>query len=384
MPILLDYETLRFIWWLLLVILLIGVAVMDGFDMGIAFLNPFLGKTDTERRVMINTIGPVWEGNQVWLITAGGAIFAAWPLVYSTAFSGFYLPLFLVLFSLILRPVSFEFRNKFQGRMRVFWDYTLFLSGLIPPLIFGVAFGNLFLGVPFSLDEFQLTRYHDTYFMSVLNLLNPFSLLLGVISLLMHIIHGAVYLSIKSLGSVQEKAVKIIPWLLVLWIVLFISAGFWLQFIKGYTITSLINTQGASYPQSKNVITETGIWFKNYKNNPILLGVPFITILSALFTFYLIKIQRYQWSFLTSSVMIAGTVFTASIALFPFLMTSSYNPSHSLTIWDASSSHKTLWLMTIATIILLPIVLKYTAWTYHLLRQALGHKDIENNDKKYY
>lgn len=158
-PILLDYETLRLIWWVLLGILLIGFAIMDGFDMGVAFLNPIIGRTDTENRVILNTVGPVWDGNQVWLLLAGGAIFAAFPPVYAASFSGFYIAMLLVLLSLIVRPVSFEYRNKFAIEHRKYWDYSLFASGLIPPVVFGVAFGNLFQGVPFYLDASLKPHY---------------------------------------------------------------------------------------------------------------------------------------------------------------------------------------------------------------------------------
>lgn len=380
----LDYATLRLIWWALLGVLLIGLAVTDGFDMGVAFLNPIIGRTDTERRVMINTIGPVWEGNQVWLITGGGAIFAAWPAVYAAAFSGFYLAMFLVLISLILRPVSFEFRNKFQGAKRSAWDYTLFMSGLVPPLVFGVAFGNLFLGVPFYIDEFQLAHYEDGFLMGFFHLLSPFALLTGLVSVLMHVSHGAVYLSAKTTGVVQMRAIKTVHIATILWAVLFVIGGFWVSHLDGYVIASVMDTNGISNPRLKEVVVENGVWWRNYYAHPVLFAIPLSAILSALFTVSYVNGKRYALAFIPSGMMVAMTILTAAVALFPFLMTSSHTPSHSLTVWDASSSHMTLWLMTIAAIIFVPIVLTYTAWAFRIMREAISEKQVEENSSHLY
>ncbi len=380
----LDYATLRLIWWALLGVLLIGLAVTDGFDMGVAFLNPIIGRTDTERRVMINTIGPVWEGNQVWLITGGGAIFAAWPAVYAAAFSGFYLAMFLVLVSLILRPVSFEFRNKFQGAKRSVWDYTLFMSGLVPPLVFGVAFGNLFLGVPFYIDEFQLSHYEDGFLMGFFHLLSPFALLTGVVSVLMHVSHGAVYLSAKTTGVVQMRAIKTVRIATILWAVLFVIGGFWVSHLDGYIVASVMDTNGVSNPRLKQVVVENGVWLRNYIAHPVLFAIPLLAILSALFTVAFVNGKRYALAFIPSGMMVAMTILTAAVALFPFLMTSSHTPSHSLTVWDASSSHMTLWLMTIAAIIFVPIVLTYTAWAFRIMRESISEKQVEENSSHLY
>ena len=383
-PIPFDYETLRIIWWLLLGVLLIGLAIMDGFDMGVAFLNPILGRTDSERRVMINTVGPVWEGNQVWLITGAGAIFAAWPIIYAASFSGFYLAMFLVLISLILRPVSFEFRNKFQGRKRAVWDYTLFMSGLIPPLVFGVAFGNLFLGVPFTLDAFNMPHYNDGYIMSFLHLLKPFALLTGLTSVAMLAAHGAVYLAAKSDGTVQRRAAKTIIIGTLVWLALFIAGGIWVGKIDGYTITSAIDMNGRSDPLLKTVAVEHGVWLRNYHNYPVLYSVPGLAILGCFVTLILARFKRFATAFISSGLMVAGTIATAGIALFPFMMTSSANPSQSLTVWDASSSQFTLWLMTIAAAIFVPIVLAYSSWAFHIMRGAVTEEMVEKPNNNLY
>jgi cytochrome bd ubiquinol oxidase subunit II len=381
-PIPFEYETLRVIWWGLLGVLLIGLAIMDGFDMGVAFLNPILGRTDSERRVIINTVGPVWDGNQVWLITGGGAIFAAWPFVYAASFSGFYLAMFLVLLSLILRPVSFEFRNKFTGKKRLAWDYTLFLSGLVPPLVFGVAFGNLFLGVPFSLDAFAAPIYQDGIFMGFLHLLKPFALLTGLASVAMLATHGAVYLAGKSDGIVQQRATAAIWVGAAVWTVMFLVGGVWVTLLDGYTISSAIDPNGPSNPLLKTVIVENGVWLRNYQAHPMLFAVPGLAIIGMIATLLLVRARRYATAFIPSGLMVGCTIATAGIALFPFLMTSSVAPSHSLTVWDASSSPLTLWLMTIAAVIFVPIVLAYTSWAFYILRGAIteAHVNKPNNE----
>lgn len=383
-PIPFDYETLRLLWWALLGILLIGIAVMDGFDMGVAFLNPILGRTDVERRVIINTVGPVWEGNQVWLILGGGAIFAAWPAIYATSFSGFYLPMFLVLVSLILRPVSFEFRNKFSkyGQRRA-WDYTLFASGLVPPLIFGVAFGNLFQGVPFYLDDMQLPHYQDTFFGGVLHLLNPFALLCGLVSVAMHSSHGAVYLAAKTRGTVQTRAIKTIYIATLVWMVLFAVGSFWVAQLNGFQITNAVHG-GPSNPLLKTVSVVNGVWMGNYLNHPVLYLVPLAALLGAVLTAVLTSVGRHATAFITSGLTVAGTIATAGVALFPFLLPSSLNPSHSLTVWDASSSHLTLWLMTIATVIFLPLVLAYTTWAFRIMREAITEETVKKQSDHLY
>jgi len=203
MPILFDYFTLKIIWWLLVGALLIGFAVMDGFDLGVGALLPFVAKTDDERRVLINSIGPTWEGNQVWFITGGGALFAAWPLVYAAAFSGFYWALLLVLFALFFRPVGFEYRSKVADpRWRSAWDWGLVVGGAVPALVFGVSFGNLLQGVPFTFDDMLRPFYSGSFF----GLLNPFALLTGVVSLAMLVMHGAVYLQMRTEGAIAQRA----------------------------------------------------------------------------------------------------------------------------------------------------------------------------------
>ena len=246
-----NYEFLKLTWWLFVGILLIGFAVMDGFDMGVAAWLPFLGKTDDERRVIINTVGPVWEGNQTWLITAGGAIFAAWPLVYAAAFSGMYIALLLVLFALFFRPVGFDYRSKLtNASWRSTWDWALFAGGVIPSLVFGVAFGNLLLGLPFHYDETLRSFYTGSFW----ELLNPFALLCGVVSLSMLMTHGAIYLQLRSDAEVQARAKKAAQWMGLVFIISFALAGVWITYgVDGYVLTSDQDFNAVLNPLAKTV-----------------------------------------------------------------------------------------------------------------------------------
>ena len=247
-----DFETLKVIWWLLLGVLLIGFAIMDGFDLGVGMLLPFVARGDTERRVVINTVGPVWEGNQVWLILGGGAIFAAWPALYAASFSGFYLAMLLVLAALILRPVGFKFRSKMPGAgWRANWDWALFVGGAVPALVFGVAMGNLLEGVPFSFDS----DLRATYAFGLFDLLNPFALLCGFVSVAMLLTHGAVYLAVKTDGEVAQRARTISRFAALTWVLLFALAGLWLWMSHfGFAITSGAMPGGEPDPLAKTAV----------------------------------------------------------------------------------------------------------------------------------
>ena len=377
-----DFETLKFIWWLLLGILLIGFAVMDGFDLGVGMLLPLIARTDTERRVVINTVGPVWEGNQVWLILGGGAIFAAWPALYAASFSGFYLAMLLVLAALILRPVGFKFRSKMPGRRwRSCWDWALFSGGAIPTLIFGVAMGNLLKGVPFRFDS----ELRATYAFGLLDLLNPFALLCGLVSIAMLVTHGAVYLSMKTDGDLADRARAVSRVSALAWTALFALAGLWLwQSGYGLAISSGANPGGAPNPLAKTVVQQAGAWLGNYGRWPATLLVPAVGLAAPLLVAAMARTWRALNSFVVSSLGIAGVIGTMGVSLFPFLLPSSSNPGSSLTVWDASSSPRTLGIMLIAVIVFLPIVLAYTSWVYHVLRGPVTSAYIESNRETSY
>ena len=377
-----DYATLKIIWWLLVGVLLVGFAIMDGHDMGVGTLLPFVGKNDVERRVIINTVGPHWDGNQVWFITGGGAIFAAWPLVYATAFSGFYWAMLAVLWALFFRPVGFDYRSKISDpRWRSTWDWGLFVGGAVPPLIFGVAFGNLFQGVPFYFDDSLVSYYTGSFW----GLLNPFALLCGLVSTAMITLHGAVYLAHRTEGVIQQRAINAATLFGALLIICFAAAGLWLAMgIEGYAITSVVDSGGQADPLAKTVVREAGAWMANYSRAPLTIMLPVLGFGGALAAILLARSKATLAAFVASSLMLVGVIGTAGASLFPFVMPSSSNPSASLTVWDAVSSHTTLMIMLVATVIFMPLIIVYTSWAYKVMAGKVTEAYIRENDRSAY
>jgi len=378
----LDYGLLRFIWWALLGALLIGFAVMDGFDLGTAILQPFVARSDADKRVLLNAVGPVWEGNQVWFVLGGGASFAAWPPLYAVSFSGFYLAMFLTLVALILRPVAFTFRSKVDHpTWRAVWDRAFFVAGLVPALIFGVAFGNLLLGVPFHLDDTLRVTYEG----GLLGLLRPFAILSGLISIAMLAMHGGTYLALKTEGDLAARAAEAGGWAALALVLLFTLAGLWVAFgIDGYAIEGHINPAGPSNPLAKSVVRETGAWLANYGIHPWLIAAPALGYLGALGAALLLRIGWALMAFIASGLSVAGVIATAGVSLFPFLLPSSSDPKSSLTVWDSSSSPLTLFIMLIATVLFLPLVVAYTGWVFSVLRGKVTAGDIEADKEHLY
>jgi cytochrome d ubiquinol oxidase subunit II len=383
MSIPLDYGTLRIIWWLLLGVMLVGFAVMDGYDLGVAMLLPFVARDDAERRVMINAIGPHWEGNQVWLILGAGSVFAAWPPLYAAAFSGFYIAMFLVLVTLILRPVGFEFRNKFADTSwRSFWDYALFAGGLVPSVVFGVAFGNLLQGVPFRIDP-DLRIFYEGSGLS--ELLNPFGLLSGLVSAAMLATHGAIYLTLRTGSIVQARARRFAMIGAIVTVILFAVAGVWVwQDIDGYAIASAIVPDGPSNPLLKSVVRAPGRWFANYGIHHWMIIAPVLGFAGMLLALYFTRVGRRTWAIIASAAGILGIIATAGLSMFPFLMPSNIAPSASLTVWDASSSRLTLFVMLVVTLIFLPIVLVYTAIAFRALHGMVTASMVEKDSHSLY
>lgn len=378
----LDYEILRIIWWLLLGTLLVGFAVMDGFDLGVGMLLHRIARTNDERRIVINSIGPTWEGNQIWLVLGGGAIFAAWPALYAMAFSGFYFAMLLVLFALILRPVGFKYRSKIDhSKWRSAWDIGLFVGGLVPSFVFGVAMGNVLEGVPFYFDDNLRGFYEGTLW----GLLNPFALLCGLVSVVMLVMHGATFLCIKTEAIVQVRARNYARLGAILTIVLFAAAGFWVAHgLHGYTVTSVLLHDAPSNPTHKTVVAGVGAWFNNYHHYPILMAVPGLGFAGALLTILLISVKFYRFAWVCSALAIAGIIATVGVSMFPFILPSTIDPSMSLMVWDASSSKLTLFIMLVATIIFLPIILLYTSWVYYIMRGKITSAYIQNNQHDVY
>jgi cytochrome bd ubiquinol oxidase subunit II len=378
-----DYVTLKIIWWLLVGVLLVGFAIMDGHDMGVGTLLPFVGNSDDERRVVINTVGPHWDGNQVWFITGGGAIFAAWPLVYATAFSGFYWAMLAVLWALFFRPVGFDYRSKIHdARWRSTWDWGLFIGGAVPPLIFGVAFGNLLQGVPFELDQMLVSHYSGSFW----QLLNPFALLCGVVSSAMIAMQGGMYLAHRTEGVIQQRTITLAiraAWLMA---ASFVVAGLWLRFgaIEGFMLTSSLDPAGLPDPLAKEVVRSAEGWWQNYEKQPWIWALPLLGMGAALLASKLVSAGHTLSAFVASSVSILGVIGTAGAAMFPFIMPSSTQPNASLTVWDSVSSHLTLQIMFFATLIFMPLIIYYTSWAYHVMRGKVTVADIQANSHQAY
>jgi cytochrome bd ubiquinol oxidase subunit II len=377
----LDYETLRLIWWALLGVLLIGFAIMGGMDLGVGTLLPFVARTDEERRILLNLSGPTWEGNQVWLVLGGGAIFAAWPAIYAASFSGFYLAMIAILLALILRPVGFKFRSKVDNpTWRSVWDWGLFIGGFVPSLVFGVAVGNLFLGAPFRLDDTLRVSYEGNFF----GLLTPFALLAGLVSLGMLVTQGATIIAARTQGPVAERARTYGRWSALATIVLFVLGGVVaLYLLSGYRISSVIDAAGPSNPLNKTVVVEAGAWASNYATMPWTMAAPIIALLGSIIAYAALTMRAKVLGILGSSVAILGIIATAGLSLFPFMMPSSIDPVSSLTVWDASSSQLTLFIMLGVTLVFMPIILLYTAWAFRVMRGPVTTTSLHRNPNAY-
>jgi len=381
---LIDYDILRVIWWALLGVLLIGFALTDGFDMGVGALLPFVAKTDVERRVVINTVGPVWEGNQVWFILGGGAIFAAWPPLYAVSFSGFYLAMFVILAALIVRPVAFKYRSKREdATWRTRWDWALFAGGAVPALLFGVAVGNVLLGVPFYLTDSLMPMYPGNFAAKFLGLLRPFALLAGVVSLAMLLMHGAAWLSLKAEGDVARRARSIGTVSGVVAAVGYALAGLWLALgIDGFMLGD-VATDGASNPLFSEV-TRQGSWLSAYADRPWIAIAPALAFLGIAMAVLGLRAGREVSTLLWSKLGITGVIASVGLTMFPFILPSMLDPASSLTVWDASSSHQTLFIMLVVTAIFMPLILMYTAWVYKVLWGKVTEADVtENSDTVY-
>jgi cytochrome d ubiquinol oxidase subunit II len=376
-----SYESLRVIWWLILGVLLVGFAITDGFDLGLGASFTFLGRTDAERRALLASVEPVWEGNQVWFVLGGGSAFAAWPLLYATSFSGLYLAMFLVLIALILRPVGFAYRGKLtDARWRNGWDIALTLGGALPALLFGVAFASLFLGVPFHFDSLQRPVVTGSFF----SLLHPFALLGGVVSLSMLLLHGNAYAFLKVGEPMAARARRVGRAASVVFLLTFLGAGFWVSSaLGGYEVSSIVDHAGPSDPTRKTVAIVTGAWLNNFRIWPWMWAAPVCAVVGAVGANLSLR-GRYAGAAFMASVMVqGGTILTGGFALFPFLLPSSAVPNQSLTVWDASSSAKTLLIMLVAVIVFLPIILAYTGWVFRVLRGRITLENMQDHEGGY-
>jgi cytochrome bd ubiquinol oxidase subunit II len=376
-----DYPTLRVIWWLIIGVLLMGFAITDGFDLGLGASFTYLGRTDAERRALLSSVEPVWEGNQVWFVLGGGAAFAAWPLLYATSFSGLYLAMFLLLAALILRPVGFAYRDKLtDARWRTVWDVALTLGGGVPALLFGVAFANLFLGVQFHFDGMQRPVVTGGFF----SLLHPFALLGGTISLSMLVLHGNAYAAMKVGEPMAARACAVGRAASAVFLVAFLAAGFWVSStLGGFQVIGIVDHAGPSNPMHKTVEISAGAWLNNFHAWPLMWAAPVCAILGAVAAHALLYLRRAGAAFMASVLVQAGTILTGGFALFPFLLPSSTFPNQSLTVWDASSSQKTLLIMLGMVSVFLPIILAYSSWVFRVVRGRVTLENMHEHEGEY-
>ena len=374
------YAILQVIWWLLLGALLIGLAVMVGMDMGVGAILRYVGRTDLERRVALNIIGPHWDGNQVWFILGGGAIFAAFPLIYATAFSGFYVVMLLLLWTMIMRPLGFEYRSKIaHPAWRNVWDWVLFVSGAVPMIVFGAAFGNLFHGVPFHF-EWNLT---SLYTGSFLGLLNPFAIMTGVLALALAAMMGALTVMNGAEGAMYQRARGLVQFAAVVAIVLFAAGGAWVHLLPGYRIVS---GPGAGVPQTplqQVVEMVPGAWQSNFAAQPILWLLPLLGFAGMLGALLAARAGRSHLGWWSGALAWIGVIGTAGVSLFPFMLPSSSNPSVSLTVWNSSSSELTLLWMVGFAVVFVPLILWYTSWAFWVMRGKVRPEAIAHDEHAY-
>lgn len=369
-----DYETIRFIWWLCIGVVAIAFALTEGFDFGVGTLLPFIGRDDIQRRVIINTVGATWEGNQVWLVLLGGAIFAVWPAVYATLFSGLYIAMMLVLFALFFRPAGFDYRSKIEDpRWRNTWDWCLFIGGTLPPVLLGVLVGNLLIGLPFHLDQDLRPIYDGSFW----GLLNPFALLCGVIGVLLTTFHGGLFLKWRTQGEIRERSRLAVDRLGPPLLIALIVATAWLiAGIDRPEIIAMAGTDAPSNPLNKTVDARGEGWLAHFLEYPWMFMAPLIAVGGLLMAWVLGRGAADRDAFIASALGIAGALLTVGFGLFPFLLISTSDPRSSLTLWDASSSRMTLLISFWITVLFLPIVLLYTRWVYTIIWGSVTEKTV--------
>jgi cytochrome d ubiquinol oxidase subunit II len=374
------YLVFKLVWWLLLGVLLMALAIMVGMDMGVGTLLRFVGRTDIERRVVLSTIGPHWDGNQVWFILGGGAIFAAFPLIYATAFSGLYIVMLLLLWTMIVRPLGFEYRSKLPSdTWRNVWDWALLVSGLVPMVIYGAAFGNILLGLPFHFS-WNLTSYYTGSF---LGLLNPFAILCGLLSLALSIYMGGVMLIGRTDGVVQQRARRAASVAVCIALVLFTVGGIWVAMLPGYHLLQGPAADVAQSPLHQNVLMGTGAWWDNFRAVPLLWVVPALAYVGMGLGWFAVRAGRSTLAWWLGALAWIGVIGTVGASMFPFLMPSSTDPSQSLTIWNSVSSLRTLIWMTGFAVVFVPAIVAYTGWAFYVMRGKVSAEHVAADTHSY-
>ncbi len=380
----LDYNFLQIIWWVLIGIVLIIYATTAGYDAGVTMIMPFL-RHETDRRVVLNTSAPVWDGNMTWIVFAGGGLFVVWPVVYSTAFSGCYAAMLCILWAFFFRATGFDYRGKINKHLwRRFWDIGLFVSGALPVFIFGLLLGNCLLGMPFHFDAKTFRSFYSGNFGQLFSF---FSVLTAIISVVMTLMHGAAYIQRRTESHLREMAHKLFYVFSVLILISFTIAGFWVAYqIKGYVLVSSA-ANPTLYPLDNVVTQNTGAWIKSYLTYPWKFYPPVIAYLSLFLALWANYRRRIVLCFWASAIAIGGIIATAGATLFPFIMPSSTHINESLTVWNATSSQYALNVMLYVGVVLLAIILCYKIFAFHTLwsrKKTITRADIEGNDPSYY
>jgi cytochrome bd ubiquinol oxidase subunit II len=374
------YLTLKVIWWLLLGVLLMGLAVMVGMDMGVGTILRYVGRNDIERRVALNIIGPHWDGNQVWFILGGGAVFAAFPLIYATAFSGFYVVMLLLLWSMIVRPLGFEYRSKMpSARWRNVWDWSLFASGFLPMLVFGAAIGNILQGVPFHFT-WNLTSYYTGSFLA---LFNPFAILCGVLSVAMSVMMGALTVMNGAEGDMFKRAQRLVLVAAGVAVALFAIGGFWVHGIDGFRLVSGPSGNLDQTPLQQTVTQASGAWMDNYSAHPVLWLVPLLGFAGMIGAALSGRAGRSHLGWWLGAVGWIGVIGSVGASMFPFMMPSSSVPSQSLTAWNATSSQLTLTWMVGFAVVFVPLVVWYTSWAFYVMRGKVRPEQVAADEHAY-
>lgn len=376
------FVALKVIWAVLLGVLLTGLAVMVGMDMGVGTLLRFVGKTDGERRVALNIIGPHWDGNQVWFILGGGAIFAAFPTLYATSFSVFYVVMILLLFSMIIRPVAFEYRSKVDSKKwRESWDWLFLFSGALPMIVYGAAFGNVMEGVGYHYS-WTGQYYQDESFLSYL--LNPFAVMCGVMSLALSMYQGGTMLMLRGEEPIYSRARGFALAGGVLASVIFVVGGVWVSHMNGYAFTSAVDPNMAPTPLSgPTVAVQAGAWMNNYHTYKLLWALPVLGVLGMLGGAAMVALRQPAIAWWLGAVAWIGVIFTTGASMFPFLMPSSTAPNESLTVWNATGSAYNLGWMLVFALVFTPIILAYTSWCFYVMRGKVKVEHVVNSDHGY-
>ena len=379
-----GFTELQFIWWAIVGFVLVIYATTAGFDFGATMIMPFM-RDEYERRVILNTSGRAWDGNQTWIVFGGGAIFVIWPVVYATTFSGLYAAMLCVLWAFFLRPPGFDYRSKIDNPVwRRLWDIGLFVSAFLPVLIFGVAFGNLLQGLPIYFDPISLRSYYAGNFWGLINWMG---IIAGLVSVAMLLMHGAAMLHRRTEGDLKRRMGRLFLIFAVIFMILFVAGGFMVAFaVKGYTLVSS-PANATAHPLANVVTRATGAWITSYAQYPWKAAAPLLAFVATILGMLTLRVGKGGFTFWCSVVAVGSTVVTAGAALFPFVVPSSYKPSESLTVWNATSAQYTLNIMLYVSAVLLAFILLYKIFAYWAVWRGKGTisvDDVKQNEHDFY